>query len=141
MESASEIRPDNIRKTNLVYRVPYADTDKMGVVYYANYLVYFERVRNEMLREAGYNYKKMENQGFMLPVVEVYCRYKKPAHYDDLLEFIAWFGEIKRTRITVNCEVRRDGSPLVFGNTVHACLSIKSQKPVKLPQDLLDRLA
>lgn len=128
----------NIHKTRLMYRVPYADTDKMGVVYYANYLVYFERVRNEMLREINYNYKEMEKQGLMLPVVEVYCRYRKPAVYDDFLEISAWFGGGRGSRVTVNCEVRRDDALLVSGHTIHACLSTETGKPVRLPKEILD---
>ncbi|NQZ58345.1 MAG: acyl-CoA thioesterase, partial [Lentisphaeraceae bacterium] len=69
----------------MTYRVPYADTDQMGVVYYANFLTYFERVRNEFFRELKYSYRKLEQQGVMLPVVEAHCNYKQPALYDDLL--------------------------------------------------------
>ena len=62
----------------MTYRVPYADTDQMGVVYYANHLEYFERVRNEVLREAKLPYTLFEDQGVMLPVVEAHCNYKQP---------------------------------------------------------------
>lgn len=128
-------------KTALQYRVPYADTDKMGFVYYANYLIYFERVRNEMLRDIDYNYKEMEKQGLALPVVEAYCKYKKPAVYDDLLEISAWFGAGKGTRVKVFCEVRRDVELLVSGHTIHACLSLESGKPVRLPHEILKHLS
>src|ERR1700744_2145630 len=67
-------------------RVRYAETDKMGVVYYANYLVWFEIARVELLRQLGFDYKKMElEDDCMLPVVEAPCRYKAPAVYDDLI--------------------------------------------------------
>ena len=68
----------------MTYRVPYADTDRMGVVYHANYLVYFERGRNEMLRDAGLPYSEMDRRGVIFPVSEAFCRYHAPARYDDL---------------------------------------------------------
>ena len=78
------------------YRVPYADTDQMGVVYYANYLEYFERSRTEMLREAGLSYSEMEKMGYFLPVSEAYCKYSGSARYDDLLTFRSCIEEISR---------------------------------------------
>ena len=71
-------------------RVRYADTDQMGVVYYANYLVWFEVGRVEYLRSLGYDYRQMEEtDGAILPVVEANCRYRAPARYDDLIEIEA----------------------------------------------------
>ena len=93
--------------TSIEYRVPYADTDQMKVVYYANYLVYFERLRNELLRDTGYTYYKMEEDGLALPVIEAVCNYKSSARYDDLLTISGWVSEIKGVRVTIQCEVRR----------------------------------
>jgi YbgC/YbaW family acyl-CoA thioester hydrolase len=89
----------------LQYRVPYADTDQMGVVYYANFMVLFERSRNEMLRHHGYSYKTMEEDGYRLPVIEAHCRYLKPALYDDLLELTAWAVALSPVRLQFFCEV------------------------------------
>ena len=75
---------------DMEYRVPYADTDQMGVVYYANYLEYFERSRTEMLRAAGLPYSELEKKGIILPVSEAYCKYLGPARYDDLPTFRSW---------------------------------------------------
>ena len=66
-------------------RVPYAHTDQMAMVYYANYFVYFEMARSELLREAGVAYPEMEKRGVLLPVVAAHCEYRKAARYDDLL--------------------------------------------------------
>jgi acyl-CoA thioester hydrolase len=126
--------------TAIDYRVPYADTDQMGVVYYANYLAYFERVRGEMLRALDYTYLEMEKEGFMLPVVEAYCRYLKPAHYDDILKISGWFEERKAAQIKVRCEIHRSGVLLTSGHTIHVCLSMATQKPTRLPQSLIDRI-
>src|SRR5450432_3464967 len=69
----------------ITVRVRYGETDKMGVVYHANYFAWFEMARVELLREAGFSYKEMEADNCYLPVVEVGCRYRAPAHYDDTL--------------------------------------------------------
>ena len=73
-----------LRKTRV--RVRYADTDRMGVVYYANYLVWFEVGRTEWLRETGWSYREMESEGVALPVIEARCEYRQPARYDDEVE-------------------------------------------------------
>ena len=119
--------------TRMSYRVPYADTDQMSVVYYANFFEYFERVRNEMLRARGYPYKQMEAEGYQLPVIEAHCDYRQPARYDDLLEFIGWAEAISPTRLRVRCEVRRDGELLASGHTIHVCFATKTGRPTRLP--------
>ena len=138
---AHERRYEEMKKTEIQYRVPYADTDQMGVVYYANYLVYFERLRNELLREQGMPYSEMERQGLMLPVIEAVCRYRNPARYDDLLVFSGWVDEIKGAKIRICCEVRRDGELLTDGHTVHACVSISTRRPMRPPAILMSFLA
>lgn len=122
--------------TSIEYRVPYADTDQMKVVYYANYFVYFERLRNELLRNAAYTYYQMEEKGFALPVIESVCHYKSSARYDDLLTISGWVSEIKGVRVTIECEVRRGDELLVSGHTVHACIDIKTGRPCRVPQEL-----
>ena len=69
-----------------VVRVRYAETDKMGIVYYANYLVWFEIGRTDWLRETGWTYREMEADGLALPVIEAHCEYKSGARYDDEIE-------------------------------------------------------
>ncbi len=105
------------------YRVPYADTDQMGVVYYANYLVYFERGRTEMFRSAGLPYSELEKQGLFLPVSEAYCKYQASAHYDDLLTFRSWIAELGRVRVRIATEVRRADEVLVSGHVVLGCVN------------------
>ena len=106
----------------MTYRVPYADTDQMGVVYYANYLEYFERSRTEMLREAGLSYARMEQMGYFLPVSEAYCKYSASAHYDDLLTFRSVIEEISRVKVKIRSEVFRDGKLLVSGFVTLGCV-------------------
>ena len=120
--------------TVLKYRVPYADTDQMGVVYYANYFVYFERFRNEILRDAGYTYLELEKEGIAMPVIEAVCHYKASAKYDDLLEITGRFAETKGVKVKIECEVYRDGQLLVSGYTVHACIDMKTGRPARPPE-------
>ncbi len=119
---------------HLTYRVPYADTDQMGIVYYANFLVYFERSRNEVLRSLGLTYREMEAEGILLPVIEAHCRYLQPALYDDLLEIHGWFSREGRTRVRAHCEVKRGETLLAEGYTIHACLSRETRRPIRLPE-------
>ncbi|HCE43464.1 MAG TPA: thioesterase [Lentisphaeria bacterium] len=126
-----------MKRTEIQYRVPYADTDQMGVVYYAHYLVFFERVRNELLREEGFPYYEIEKQGIMLPVIEAVCRYRNPARYDDMLTISGWVDEIKGVKLKICCEVRKDGELLAEGYTVHACVNLETRRPVRPPESLM----
>lgn len=123
---------------HLTYRVPYADTDQMGFVYYANFLVYFERSRNEGLRALGLPYRQIEAEGVLLPVIEAHCNYLQPARYDDLLEIHWCFSTEGRTRVRAACQVRRDGTLLAEGYTIHACVSRETLRPVRLPAVFLE---
>ncbi len=87
------------KKSFVTYKVPYADTDKMGVVYYANYLVYFERARNQLLEDMDLPYKELEKNGLALPVVKAYVEYKKPANYADALNIYAWLSWARGVRL------------------------------------------
>ena len=126
-------------KIVMEYRVPYADTDQMGVVYYGNYLTLFERSRNELMRACGYSYKKCEEEGWMLPVIHAEVNYHSPAHYDDLLEVTAYVQAQKGVRLEIACEVRRKGEAkvLVDGFTRHCFVSTKTFRPVPPPDAFL----
>jgi acyl-CoA thioester hydrolase len=126
-----------MRKVAIEYRVPYADTDQMGVVYYANYLVFFERVRNELLRDYGFPYTEIEDIGIRLPVLEAVCKYIEPARYDDLITIIGKVDELRGVRIKISCEVYREDTLLVHGHTTHAFVG-EHGKPVKPPKRLVN---
>ena len=131
-----------MRKIVTEYRVPYADTDQMGVVYYGNYMALFERARNELMRACGYTYKQCEAEGFMLPDIHAEADYKSPAKYDDLLEISAWVQLQKGVRIEIACEVRRKGEEAVLakGYTRHVFVSTEDFRPCPPPQRFLDSL-
>jgi len=113
-------------------RIPYAHTDQMGMVYYANYFVYFEMARSEMLREAGIPYAELERRGVLLPVVEARCEYRKPARYDDLLLIRSRCTEIHGPRLHIEYEVSRNGDLIAEGHTEHVCMTPQGRvlKPV-----------
>jgi acyl-CoA thioester hydrolase len=124
-----------MKKVVMEYRVPYADTDQMGVVYYGNYLTLFERARNELMRLSGYSYRECEAEGWALPVTHAQVNYRRPAKYDDLLEVTAYVQAQKGVRIEIACEVRRKGEDaiLVSGFTRHAFISLADFRPCPPP--------
>ena len=116
-----------------IYRVPYADTDQMGVVYYGNYFTYFERMRNEYLREKGWTYKEIESAGIHLPVIEAKSNYKAPAKYDDLLTIRGVCTCVKTSRLKFSCQVFKGEQLLNEGYTIHACIDAKTGRVTRVP--------
>jgi acyl-CoA thioester hydrolase len=125
--------PDTRTRTTRV-RVRYADTDQMGVVYYANYLVWFEIGRTEWLRDAGWNYRDMEETGVALPVIEAHCAYRQPARYDDEIEIRTTATMVTPARIRFDYQAVRAGAETLVaeGHTVHAALG-PTGRPCRLP--------
>jgi len=128
-----------IRRTRL--RVRYAETDQMGVVYYANFLVWFEVARVEWLRQGGWSYRDMEHDGTALPVIEAHCEYRQPARYDDEIEIAARATLLTPVRIRFDYEVVRvaEGSLAALGHTVHAAVDAGG-KPCRLPPRVREML-
>ena len=116
-------------------RVRYAETDKMGVVYYANYFVWFEVGRTDLLRQSGWNYREMEAEGFGLPVIEAQCTYRESAKYDDELEVRTTGAMLSPVRVEFTYEIVRpaDAATLATGTTVHAALD-RNGRPCRLPE-------
>lgn len=120
-------------------RVSYRDTDKMGVVYYANYFVFFEMGRTELMRQIGFTYDEMEKQGLYFPVVNAQCNYHAPAHYDDLITVETTISELKNVTVTFSYKIKCDDKVLVTGSTKHPLVNY-AFKPTKIPQNLKDLL-
>ncbi len=116
-------------------RVRYADTDKMGVAYYANYFVWFEVGRTDLLRTSGWSYREMEAEGFSLPVIDAQCAYRAPARYDDELEVRTSGILLSAVRVKFTYEIVRtaDQLTLATGTTVHAALN-RHGRPSRLPE-------
>lgn len=123
-------------------RVRYAETDQMGVVYHANYLVWFEVARTDLLRSTGWTYREMEAAGVSLPVIEVECAYRRPARYDDELDIAAEGRLLSPVRVEFTYTVTRrpDGEVVATGVSRHAALG-KDGRPCRLPARVRDMLA
>ena len=122
-------------------RVRYAETDQMGVVYYSNYLVWFEIGRTEWLRQTGSSYQAMEQEGVSLPVIEAHCEYRQPARYDDEIEIRTRATLITPVRLRFDYEIIRTGNVVsAVGHTVHAALG-RARRPCRLPASVVELLA
>jgi acyl-CoA thioester hydrolase len=123
------------------YRVIYGDTDQMGIVYYANYLRWFEKGRSEFLREIGLPYSIIEQQGFHFPVVEVSCRYVESARYDDLIQIETELCECRRASLMFKYAIWRDSdrTTIASGMTKHACTDLTG-RIIRIPKILLNAL-
>lgn len=110
------------RSGQVSIRVRYAETDRMGLLHHANYLVYFEQGRTELLRECGLTYRDMEDQGFLLVLTRIEVRYKQPARYDDVLVLHTIVERITSVRIDHRYELKRDGHLLAEGTSTLACI-------------------
>ena len=123
------------------FRVRYAETDQMGVVYHANYLLYFEMARTELLRAAGVAYSDLEKQGLFLVVTEASCRYRAAARYDDLLKVTARVASVGKARVRFEYSVHGpDGGLLTEGATELASVD-RHKSPVRLPEEIVRRLS
>jgi acyl-CoA thioester hydrolase len=121
-------------------RVIYGDTDQMGVVYYANYLRWFEAGRTEFLRAKGLSYSDFEaKEKLILPVVEAGVTYRQPARYDDLVAVETRLADVRRASARFEYEVRRGGDLLATGFTVHACVSVGGRIE-RLPREFVQRM-
>jgi acyl-CoA thioester hydrolase len=123
-------------------RVRYAETDQMGVVYYANYFVWFEVARTDWLRSLGETYRAMEENGVRLPVIQASCEYRRPARYDDELEIRTDARLQSPVRMEFAYEICIKGTSglVAVGTTRHAALGADG-RPCRLPQHIREVLA
>jgi acyl-CoA thioester hydrolase len=122
-------------ETNI--RVRYAETDQMGVVYYANYLVWMEVGRVELCRACGFNYRDLElEEGIVLAVAEASCRYASPARYDDEVTIRTWLDEPNSRMVTFRYEMRVGDRKVATGHTRHIFLR-RDLRPARLPDKYL----
>ncbi len=118
-------------------RVRYAETDRMGLLHHANYLVYFEQARTELLRDRGKTYKDLEDAGFFLVVSKLEVKYRLPAHYDDVLTIRTTVTRTSPVRLEHKYEVLRDGALLCEGHSTLACVG-RDGKLQAMPDWLTD---
>ena len=131
-------QPARSIKNITTYRVIYGDTDQMGIVYYANYLLWFERGRAEFLRQIGLPYGTIEQQGFHFPVTEVHCRYANSARYDDVVQIETELVAVGRASLSFVYRISRDANNdlLATGSTKHACID-HAGKVTRIPRMLV----
>jgi acyl-CoA thioester hydrolase len=120
-------------------RVIFGDTDQMGVVYYANYLRFFESARADYWRSLGKSYKDLEAAQVALPVIEAHCNYKKSAFYEDLLEVEVSIGELRPASLRFVYTIRRGQDVIAEGYTRHAVIG-PTGRPRALPDEFRDLL-
>ncbi|MDR2860888.1 MAG: acyl-CoA thioesterase [Elusimicrobiota bacterium] len=123
----------------LQIRIAYADTDQMGMVYYGNYLTFFERGRTELFRQSGLVYTELEKRGFFFPVIYAECKYLAPARYDDIIDIETKLIEITAASVSYTYEIKCNGKLLVKGRTKHPFVN-KDLKPIKFPKDIREIL-
>ncbi len=128
--------------TETQLRVRYAETDQMGVVYHSNYFPYFETARAESIRQLGFTYADMEKMGIIMPVIEVQCRYLRPALYDDLLTIKVILKELPvHHKIEFHHEVLNEkGELLATGKIILYFMEAKTMKRTTMPEQLLQKL-
>lgn len=121
-------------------RVRYGETDQMGVVYHGNYALYFEMARTEALRELDFTYSSMEENGVMMPVVNLTINYKKPAKYDDLLSVTAIFKTLPTAKAVIEYEVKNEaGELLCTGSSTLVFVDMKTNKVTRCPDKLMEK--
>ena len=124
--SGAEVTPppeaNRMTTGEISVRVRYAETDRMGLLHHANYLVYFEQARTELLRDLGITYRALEDQGFLLVLTKVEVRYRSPAHYDDLLRIVTTLTRTTPVRLEHSYAVYRDTTLVAEGATTLACV-------------------
>jgi acyl-CoA thioester hydrolase len=128
--------------TSTQIRVRYAETDQMGVVYHSNFFPYFESARAESIRELGFTYADMEKMGVIMPVIDVHCRYLRPAKYDDLLTVKTILKELPvHHKIEFHHEVFNEKDELlVVGKIILYFMEADGMKRTTMPAELLEKL-
>jgi len=121
-------------------RVRYAETDRMGYVYYGNYAVYFEMARVETLRSLGITYKSLEDEGVLLPVADYAIRYHKPAYYDDELRIETTISEMPGVRIKFQYRTYRGDELLNTASTDLVFVDKSTSKPMRCPLDVFEAM-
>jgi acyl-CoA thioester hydrolase len=121
----------------ITIRVRYAETDRMGLLHHANYLVYFEQGRTELLRSSGLAYKDLEDQGYLLVLTKIEVRYRSPARYDDVLTLRTTVVRTTAVRIDHKYELLREGVLVAEGSSTLGCVD-RDGRVQALPDYLQD---
>ena len=130
-----------LKKFSTDIRVRYGETDQMGIVYNGNYATYFEIARTEWLRNLGITYKGLEESGIMLPVISLSFNFIKPALYDDILTVTVTLNKKPLVKIDFDYEIiNQNKEKISTGNSVLAFINMETNKPMKCPDYIHDKL-
>lgn len=130
--------PPNAHRS--LYRIPYSETDAMARVYYANYLIWFERGRTECLRAAGFTYRAIEAMGIYLPVRQCHVRYLGFGEYDDEIELFTWISNLGRARVEFTTVAKKNDAAITIGVVELACITTQG-KLCAIPEEIATALA
>ena len=123
------------------HRVNYSETDQMGFVYHANYLVWLDMARTEHLRQTGVTYKDMEERGVFLAVTEARIRYRQAARYDDIVRIKCWVRDLASRRVVFGYIVERAGTAELLATAETALIALDRQRALsRVPADVTERL-
>ena len=122
-------------KTETTLRVRYGETDQMGFVYYGNYAQYYEVGRVEAMRSLGFSYREMEENGILMPVINLTINYKKPALYDDEVRVVTMVKEMPKVRITFDYECYNQKNDLLNTGSVTLVFIDKVKNKPVIPPD------
>jgi acyl-CoA thioester hydrolase len=123
------------------HRIAYYETDAMGYVHHSNYIRFFERARTELMRHFGCSYAEIEKSGVMMPVIDVYCRYRQPGLYDNLITIRAIIKELPVTRLHLDYEIFNEaGNLLCTGYTTLIFVDAVTRRPRRIPEVFLEAL-
>jgi len=134
-------RPGTSAITGVLHRVNYSETDQMGFVYHANYLIWMDMARTEHLRERGMSYKELEEQGTFLTVTDVHVRYRQPARYDDMIRIRCWVRDLASRRVIFGYAVERAKTDELLATAETSLLALnKHQSLSRLPEHVCELL-
>ena len=131
-----------MKRTRTAIRVRYVETDQMGIAHHSNYFAWMEAARTELLRETGVSSRELEERGFLLPVREAFCRYRKSLRYDDLAIVVSELLELRGASLKIGYTFYREGddSPLAEGYTLHP-FTDREGRVVRAPRFFADLFA
>lgn len=125
----------------VTHRVNYSETDQMGFVYHANYLVWMDMARTEHLRERGVSYKELEEQGTYLTVTDVHVRYRRPARYDDVIRVRCWVRDLASRRVIFGYALERVENGELLATAQTALIALNPQQTLsRLPEHVCELL-
>jgi acyl-CoA thioester hydrolase len=127
--------------TSIEHRVNYSETDQMGVVYHANYLVWLDMARTEHLRHTGVTYREMEEQGVFLAVTEARLRFRRAARYDDLVRVRCWVRDLASRRVVFGYAVERAETDELLATAETSLIALDRQRNLaRIPEHIMERL-